>query len=395
MSTRSIERSGPLAIHFISEVEDMAYVTASFSSSADPDSAVAEAYTRISGLLAARQMQIVHERIFGSLSTRPAILDARARVLAVRSVPSDGPITYIQGKPLSGDGWAGVQLLAFRPQAPSSVWTIRDGAAACGRGWRRNGVQFLVLQSVHGFLQGLSPEAQAGRMLDEARRILRAQGVEYDRVARTWVYLSDILGWYDEFNRARNAKYGSFGLMPDLTAEKPGRRVRLPASTGIEGDNPLGAACTMDVLAASGEAGAGLDAIQMTNIKQADAFRYGSAFSRGVCVREPDVAQIQISGTAAIDEQGNSRFPGDARAQILWTLDTVQALIAPEGATLADISQATVFLKRPRDYPTYIRILEERGLEDLPAVCVQADVCRDELLFEMDGVAVVRRDTSR
>ena len=29
----------------------------------------------------------------------------------------------------------------------------------------------------------------------------------------------------------------------------------------------------------------------------------------------------------------------------------------------------------------------ERGLEDLPAVCVVADVCRDELLFEMDAEA--------
>jgi enamine deaminase RidA (YjgF/YER057c/UK114 family) len=388
-----------LALQFVSEVEDMAYVTASLSSGAEAarrgtDWAAAEAYTRIGGFLVARQMQIVHERIFGSLSARQAILEQRARALAVSAVPADGPITYIQGKPLSGDGLSGVQLLALRPQEPSGVWTIRDAGVACGRGWRRNGVRFLVLQSVHGLLKGLSREAQAGRMLDGARRILRAQGVEYDRVARTWIYLSDILSWYDEFNKARNAKYGRFGLMPDLSAEPPGRRVRLPASTGIEGDNPLGAACAMDVLAVSGEPDAGLDAIQMTNVKQADAFRYGSAFSRGVCIREPDVAQIQISGTAAIDERGNSLFPGDAPAQILWTLDSVQALIAPEGATLSDISQATVFLKRAEDYSTYGRVFEERGLADLPVVCVQADVCRDELLFEMDGVALLRRDSS-
>jgi hypothetical protein len=31
-----------------------------------------------------------------------------------------------------------------------------------------------------------------------------------------------------------------------------------------------------------------------------------------------------------------------------------------------------------------------RGLEELPAVCVVADVCREELLFEIDAEAVVK-----
>jgi hypothetical protein len=32
----------------------------------------------------------------------------------------------------------------------------------------------------------------------------------------------------------------------------------------------------------------------------------------------------------------------------------------------------------------------DRGLEDFPAVFVVADVCREELLFEIDGEAVVK-----
>jgi rhodanese-related sulfurtransferase len=35
--------------------------------------------------------------------------------------------------------------------------------------------------------------------------------------------------------------------------------------------------------------------------------------------------------------------------------------------------------------------MPDRGFEDLPAVCVVVDVCREELLFEHDGEAVVRR----
>ena len=35
----------------------------------------------------------------------------------------------------------------------------------------------------------------------------------------------------------------------------------------------------------------------------------------------------------------------------------------------------------------------DRGLSDFPTVCVVADVCREELLFEIDAEAVVRKET--
>jgi len=81
----------------------------------------------------------------------------------------------------------------------------------------------------------------------------------------------------------------------------------------------------------------------LTNDSQIDAFRYGSAFSRGAVIREIDVTTIQVSGTAAIDERGQSLYPGDARSQIAYTLDTVGALLGQEGATMQDVVAATVF----------------------------------------------------
>jgi len=63
--------------------------------------------------------------------------------------------------------------------------------------------------------------------------------------------------------------------------------------------------------------------------------------------------------------------------------------LAAGGATLADVEQATAFLKRREDLPAYRRIAEQEGLASLPVVCTVADVCRDELLFELDATAVV------
>ncbi len=129
----------------------------------------------------------------------------------------------------------------------------------------------------------------------------------------------------------------------------------------------------------------------MTNPRQKDAFAYGSAFSRGAAVRMPGATWISFSGTAAIDEAGVSCHPGDFRAQMHMTLDVVEALIAQEGATLADICNATLFLKHAGSAAECRRVLRERGLEGLPGVPVVADVCRDDLLFEMDGTAAVVR----
>jgi enamine deaminase RidA (YjgF/YER057c/UK114 family) len=127
---------------------------------------------------------------------------------------------------------------------------------------------------------------------------------------------------------------------------------------------------------------------KLTNRKQLDAFRYGAAFSRGALIQEPDGSLIQISGTAAIDEKGVSLHPGDVHSQINCTLDKIGTLLSQEGATFTDICEATVYVKRRADADLFWEMAVERGLGDLPAVCVVADICRKELLFEIDAEAV-------
>jgi enamine deaminase RidA (YjgF/YER057c/UK114 family) len=94
---------------------------------------------------------------------------------------------------------------------------------------------------------------------------------------------------------------------------------------------------------------------------------------------------IQVSGTAAIDEAGVSLYPGDVRAQIECTFDKIEALIGQEGAGLEDICSATAFVKRPQDALHFWEIAGNRGLKDFPGICAVADICRDELLFELDA----------
>jgi enamine deaminase RidA (YjgF/YER057c/UK114 family) len=246
-------------------------------------------------------------------------------------------------------------------------------------------VTYLQLQNIQE--QGGSRPDQVRGILESAEGILRRNGATYKDVARTWFYLSDILDWYADFNKARSEKYGEFGIMPGPVEAT----LLLPASTGIGVSVPSGAAASMNLLAVMENEGRPSRVRKLTNPGQLDAFRYGAAFSRGAIIEEDDATLIQVSGTAAIDEHGVSLYPGDIRSQVICTLDKIETLLKQEDAGLADICAATVFIKRPEYEEVFKEVVADRGLADLPVVCVVADVCREELLFEIDAEAVVRK----
>jgi len=199
--------------------EGQAFLVAPAAWGADAAPAARAAYGEIARDLQDQGLTIVHERLFGSLKVKPAVLAARDAAFRACNLPADGPFTYIQGHPPWGEGFAGAIIRAVRCLDPADkVWTIRDQGKAVGRGWRRQDTTFLLLQDIQG--SALGPQQvntrplQAKRMIQRAAGILESQGASYRDVARTWFYLADILAWYPEFNRARTAIYGQFGIMP-------------------------------------------------------------------------------------------------------------------------------------------------------------------------------------
>ena len=102
-----------------------------------------------------------------------------------------------------------------------------------------------------------------------------------------------------------------------------------------------------------------------------------------------------VSGTASVDEYGNTVHPGDFDCQARRTLDNIESLLASGGAVFDDICQASAFVKRPQDVKRLHRILQLRGLENLPIVCTIEDVCRDDLLVELDATAVIARPSGK
>jgi enamine deaminase RidA (YjgF/YER057c/UK114 family) len=119
-----------------------------------------------------------------------------------------------------------------------------------------------------------------------------------------------------------------------------------------------------------------------------------SSFSRGLRIDLGSVAVLLISGTASIDENGQSIHIGDFRAQLRRTYENITGLLAAEGATWKDIVRTTCYLRdMERDYAAFNEVRTEffrqQGLNPLPASTgIQAILCRSDLLIEIEAIAL-------
>ena len=121
-------------------------------------------------------------------------------------------------------------------------------------------------------------------------------------------------------------------------------------------------------------------------------------FSRGVALVVGNYMTTWISGTASI-VGSESKHQGDIEKQTEQTIDNIERLISPEnftfhgvpgaGATLHDLAKIRIYLKRREDF-NIARSICERRFGHVPAIYAVADICRPELLIEIEGVAFSR-----
>jgi enamine deaminase RidA (YjgF/YER057c/UK114 family) len=224
---------------------------------------------------------------------------------------------------------------------------------------------------------------QAERMFSNASAALKTHGFSYPRVLRTWIYLRRILEWYGDFNKVRSALY----RRPDFLGEGDG--AAFPASTGIQGR--MGdEECFMNVLAVEPADRSDVEVIPiLKTARQGQASSYRSSFSRAMVLRTGGVRTIYVSGTASIDGSGESVYRGDREGQALQTLLSVAALLEEQGGSLENICTAALYCADRETCAAYFRMTRLLGLPAFPVIAVRADICRPELLIEMEAVAVL------
>lgn len=220
-------------------------------------------------------------------------------------------------------------------------------------------------------------------------------------IVRTWIYIGEINGAhegstnYQAINRARQVAFRHLDW-----GGGPRRLVKYPASTGIG----TGAGfLSLGVLACRTTGAVRLASLE--NPRQTSAFEYprgesdiAPLFSRAVALGVGGEVMVLVSGTASIVRHRSVHL-GSARQQVDQAFANIAELLRPEllaangfpvpAGGLAALRSCVVYVKRPEDADA-VRSACERWLPPgIPAVYTLSDVCRPELLVEIEGIAII------
>lgn len=249
--------------------------------------------------------------------------------------------------------------------------------------------------------------SQALQLFEHISTLLTQAGSSFEHVVRTWLYLGGITepegatSRYKELNRARADFYRGFQFGGSIPIRNGVHSV-YPASTGIGMNGPN---LVMSCLAFETKRN-DVFLLPLENPQQTPAYAYKAhyspqapKFSRAMALVLGDYVTTWISGTASIVDS-ESRHANDVEAQTEQTIDNIEQLIAAEnfsrhgtdgaGAKLSDLAKIRVYLKHATDLEK-CRAICERRFGPVPALYIVADICRPELLVEIEGVAFTKR----
>lgn len=136
--------------------------------------------------------------------------------------------------------------------------------------------------------------------------------------------------------------------------------------------------------------------VAVENPRQVPAYRYSRrygpcppCFARATRVRLRGVDRVLIGGTASVRGE-ESVHVGDLRRQVAETLDNLAALLqaatGDEAAGPHLLSDVRIYHVRPEDQAA-IDAVAKRAFPAAAIEYVRADICRQDLLVEIEGVA--------
>jgi enamine deaminase RidA (YjgF/YER057c/UK114 family) len=358
--------------------------------SADTVHQAEAAYRALTRLLAGHQASfrdLACETLFLRDGRRdlPLILDVRTRILAeIGESACAPPPTFIQQAPLDLSARFELSASALVPRQ-RETWSVRDiravpscpcaGCARSGARLVRLGAQTsLHTSNVYG--TGRDAFEQARDMFRAAERLLGQCGIGFRDVVRTWIHLRDIDRDYDALNQARREFFRHCGIE------------RLPASTGIQGI-PFPDTHDFSISLYAVSSPRPLDVVQMSTPSLNEAWTYGADFSRGLRLAEANKVALYVSGTASVDETGQTVHLGNCKAQVDRMLHNIASLLAQQGASFENVVSGVTYLKNPSDAPALRALCPQRGFDGFPCAQVQAALCRPELLCETEAVAML------
>ncbi len=236
-------------------------------------------------------------------------------------------------------------------------------------------------------------------------RILQSEGLNFGSIFRQWNYIEEITA-VDMDGEIENQHYQIFNNVRSKYYSKAEFTSGYPAATGI---GTLSGGVVVSFYAANSK---GLKVISVENPLQRAAFDYteevliGDAEYEGFCKSTPKFArakfvenaiskQIFISGTASIRDE-KTIAENDVVRQTEVTIDNIEKLISEETLSAIDKNLTVlpaldffrVYIKNPSDFRLVKETCEKRW-PNITGIYVVSDVCRENLLVEIEALASV------
>lgn len=228
-------------------------------------------------------------------------------------------------------------------------------------------------------------EQQSAEAFSMLQEVLRLEGFPMNKIVRQWNYIEQITAFdgndqhYQSFNNARSESYSQTNWNEGY-----------PAATGI-GANLGGVLIDVD---AAVFLRPGCYVTPIDNKLQVAAHAYSEQvleaarqkkttpkFERAKSMTFDERRIVYISGTAAIRGEESLTGVGLER-QLHITMENIAELIGN-----AQLKMLRVYLKNKSDYKEAEMLMSAYKL-NIPISYMWADVCRDELLIEIEGIAI-------
>jgi len=243
---------------------------------------------------------------------------------------------------------------------------------------------------------------------DFAEQLLMKEDMSFGNIVRQWNYIPSILS-INKFEHSSLQNYQIFNDIRALYFSPELFKNGFPAATGI-GSNY--GSVTIDFIAVSSD-----DEKLVMPIKspvQQNAYSYtdkvleGEAlsvesgkkpplFERGKLVSYHDIDYVFISGTASIKGE-NTISEGDVAGQTKITINNIKELtvkknmesMGVDGSDTPVYDYVRVYMKNREDFSVIKQIVEQQ-MEVKDIVYVEADICRNNLLVEIEADMVMKK----
>ena len=301
------------------------------------------------------------------------------------------PVTLIPQQLLPKGGLA-VMVYALDGEAHLQ---LREEAGVCYGIIEGAEEKMLFVEGIPASNFEASVNSQSREVFAKLDALLSAHGFEVDDIVRQWNYIGNIVSYrdgkqnYQEFNDARTLYYA-----------KGAWHNGYPAATGIgstEGiivggiafkradgkgifpiDNPL-------------QVAAHIYSKRVLVDDDEKAMKSTPKFERAKLIESASGVCCFVSGTAAIRGE-ESVDASSVRMQTIRTIENIEHLVSKEnlvrfGSKPYDLKYdfIHIFIKNASDYEE-VRAVVEEAYPRVPAIYSVADVCRGELLVEIEGI---------